>query len=232
LSQVPAHKSLLGAAPDTGLPIGSVASQHFANFYLNGLDHFVKHELRVKSYLRYMDDLLLLGPDQASLTGWRDRIADYLRSLRLKLHSDKEKLQRADKGLEYLGYRVYRHHLHLCTRTVNTLKARLDFFKHLLRPDEYPKRQIPVRGLWHDFAQAGFQAPVEPDLLLLKSMEATINSYFGLMGHADHFRLRRDIFHSHFGPLKKFFAPGGPDYLSVRVKKRFLQEGRGRSRHP
>lgn len=39
-----------------------MASQHFANYYLNGLDHFVKHDLRVKGYVRYMDDLFLVGP--------------------------------------------------------------------------------------------------------------------------------------------------------------------------
>lgn len=71
LRDVPSHKSLLGSPSDTGLPIGSAARQHFANFSLNRLDHFIKHDLRVKGYTRYMDDLLLFGPDAATLSGWR-----------------------------------------------------------------------------------------------------------------------------------------------------------------
>ena len=50
-----------------GLPIGNLTSQFFANVYLNPLDHFVKHELRVKGYLRYMDDFLLFGDDRGTL---------------------------------------------------------------------------------------------------------------------------------------------------------------------
>jgi len=47
LARIPAHKSLLGAAPGVGLPIGSHTSQFFANVYLNELDQFVKHQLKV-----------------------------------------------------------------------------------------------------------------------------------------------------------------------------------------
>ena len=50
-----------------GLPIGNLTSQFFANVYLNPLDHFVKHELRVKGYVRYMDDFLLFGEDRPTL---------------------------------------------------------------------------------------------------------------------------------------------------------------------
>ena len=223
LAQVPPHKSLLHAPADTGMPIGSATSQHFANFYLNGLDHFVKHTLRVKGYIRYMDDLLLLGPNTATLLAWRDAIAEYCTNqLRLDLHPGKEQLQRADKGIRYLGYKVYPHHMHPMDRTLNTLKARLDFFKHLFHPEVWPKRQVPERGSWQTFAEEGFTAPVEATYCVLKSMEATINSYYGLMCHAQSYHLRKSLYHRHFGPLRKYFIPGDSQYSTIRVRKRWL----------
>jgi hypothetical protein len=49
--------------PDAGhgLPIGSLTSQHFANFYLGWFDRFVKEKLRVKGFVRYMDDMIVWG---------------------------------------------------------------------------------------------------------------------------------------------------------------------------
>ena len=221
LAALPRHKTLPGAAPDCGLPIGSTSSQHFANFYLNPLDHFIKHELRVKGYLRYMDDLTLFGPGPAVLLRQRDAIADFLaQRLRLALHPGKERLTPSAQGIEYLGYRVYPHYLHPGGRTVHTLKARLDFFKHLVRPDAYPRCQRPVRGVWHGLAETGdLTPPLEPDWRLLKRMEATINAYFGLLGHAQSWRLRKNLYHKHFGPLRAFFVPADAAYKAVRARK-------------
>jgi hypothetical protein len=224
LQTLPPRKSLLHAPADTGLPIGSAASQHFANFHLNGLDHFVKHELRVKGYIRYMDDLLLLGPDSATLLQWRDAIALYLRgNLRLSLHPDKELLSKTGQGIAYLGYRVYPHYLHVCSSSVNALKARLDFFKHLFRPERFPICRKPVRGAWHGLGESGeIRPPVNPDWPLLKRMEATINSYYGIMGHAQSYKLRKALYHKHFGPLRAFFVPADAGYSAVHVKRLFL----------
>lgn len=223
LARLPRHKTLPGAKPDCGLPIGSTTSQHFANFYLNPVDHFIKHELRVTGYLRYMDDLTLFGPDADTLLRQRDAIACFLAErLRLALHPNKERLGPAAQGIEYLGYRVYPHYLHPCGRTVRTLKARLDFFKHLIRPDAYPLCQRPVRGVWPELVEAGeLHPPVKPDWRLLKRMEATINAYLGLMGHAQSYRLRKSLYHDHFGPLRRYFIPAGPDYAAVHVRKRW-----------
>jgi hypothetical protein len=224
LQTLPPLKSLLHAPSDTGLPIGSAASQHFANFYLNGLDHFVKHDLRVKGYIRYMDDLLLFGQDSTTLLQWRDAITLYLRgNLRLSLHPDKELLSKTGQGIEYLGYRVYPHYLHVCSRSVNAMKARLDFFKHLFWPERFPIYQKPVRGAWHGLAESGeIRPPVTPDWPLLKRMEATINSYYGIMSHARACTLRKTLYHKHFGPLRAFFVPADARYSAVHAKKSFL----------
>lgn len=57
---VPYHKSLFNSPKGKGLPIGNLTSQFFANIYLNRLDQFVKRNLKVKFYGRYVDDLILI----------------------------------------------------------------------------------------------------------------------------------------------------------------------------
>ena len=60
LQAIPPHKSLFHIPDGKGLPIGNLTSQFFGNVYLNELDQFVKHELKVKYYLRYVDVFVLL----------------------------------------------------------------------------------------------------------------------------------------------------------------------------
>ncbi len=71
---IPDHKSLFKVSPDQGLPIGNLTSQFLANVYLNELDQFIKHKLKAKYYLRYVDDLVLLSQDKEQLKIWRDEI--------------------------------------------------------------------------------------------------------------------------------------------------------------
>jgi retron-type reverse transcriptase len=63
IGRIPPYKRLINAGPDRGLPIGNLTSQFFANVYLNELDQFVKHQLKCRHYLRYVDDFILLHPD-------------------------------------------------------------------------------------------------------------------------------------------------------------------------
>ena len=59
--KLPPEKSLFKVARGKGLPIGNLTSQFFANVYLNELDQFVKHNLKAKFYVRYVDDFVILG---------------------------------------------------------------------------------------------------------------------------------------------------------------------------
>jgi len=90
-----------------GLPIGNLTSQFFANVYLNPLDHFVKHELRVKGYVRYMDDFILFGNDRGMLRDQGRRVKDKLAELRLEMHPDKYRLLRTRCGVDFAGYVVF-----------------------------------------------------------------------------------------------------------------------------
>jgi len=102
--------------PGTGLPIGSLTSQHFANFYLGWLDHFVKHELRCRGYVRYMDDFVLWDDSHAALVESRTAIESFLDSqlgLRLKRVPQ---VQPVTAGLNFLGCQVFPSHVCLNRR--------------------------------------------------------------------------------------------------------------------
>ncbi|MCG9661057.1 RNA-directed DNA polymerase, partial [Vibrio mediterranei] len=103
LNQIPPHKRLqFNNTQQVGLPIGSVTSQLFGNFYLNALDHEVKHTLRVKGYVRYMGYLLVLSDSPEKLTQYQIYIESYLSShLYLKLHPTKVHLAPVEKGFDY-----------------------------------------------------------------------------------------------------------------------------------
>ena len=66
------------AEGERGIPIGFYTSQWFANFYLTGLDHFIKETLGAKYYMRYMDDMVILGPNKRTLHRYRREIERYL----------------------------------------------------------------------------------------------------------------------------------------------------------
>ena len=92
-----------------GLPIGNLSSQFFANLYLDAFDHWLKEVKRVKGYLRYVDDLYLLGNDKRRLWALRDDIAGQLEALRLTLQADKMHIYHTTERVDVLGYKVSRY---------------------------------------------------------------------------------------------------------------------------
>lgn len=87
LALIPRHKSLFAQDAHHGLPIGNLSSQFFANVYLDELDQFVKHRLRARHYVRYVDDFVLLHESPQQLLAWRDAIERRLdERLRLELN--------------------------------------------------------------------------------------------------------------------------------------------------
>jgi hypothetical protein len=102
--------------PGSGLPIGNLVSQHLANFYLGHLDHWVKETLRVAGYVRYMDDFVLWGGDRAELTGHLAAARGFLDAeLGLALKENVQ-LNRSERGVPFLGYRVFPERLTLGPR--------------------------------------------------------------------------------------------------------------------
>lgn len=96
--------------PGVGIPVGNLTSQLFANVYLNKLDQFVKHELKVKYYVRYMDDFIILSEDPAELRRLLAIIEEFLRrELRLELNP-KTTILAAKNGINFVGYIHYKDH--------------------------------------------------------------------------------------------------------------------------
>ena len=87
-----------------GLPIGNMSSQIFAIFYLNDLDHFIKEKLRIKCYIRYMDDLILIHEDKEYLNYCLKQIEEKMKEVRLSLNS-KTQIVEIHNGISFLGYR-------------------------------------------------------------------------------------------------------------------------------
>lgn len=109
-----------------GIPIGNLTSQLFANVYLNELDQFIKHQLRVRYYLRYTDDFVLLHEDPAQLQSLIPWIEQFLAGhLKLSLHPKKVILRKLSRGIDFLGYVVLPHHRVLRTRTKRRMLNRI-----------------------------------------------------------------------------------------------------------
>lgn len=91
----------------TGIPIGNLTSQFFANLYLDDLDHYIKQVLNVRPYLRYVDDMVVLDHDKARMVEIRESIRERLAADRLRLHPHKAHISPVADGLNLLGYVVY-----------------------------------------------------------------------------------------------------------------------------
>ena len=127
---IPPHKSLFTAqGQGRGLPIGNLTSQFFANVYLDPLDQFIKRELRQRHYVRYVDDLVIVSQgDQTAgdMLALSRRIATFAReTLHAEFHPRKTNLQRADQGVNFVGYVVRPHARYLRRRTLATAHYRL-----------------------------------------------------------------------------------------------------------
>ena len=90
-----------------GIPIGNYTSQYFANIYLNELDHFVKEKLKVKYYIRYMDDFVLILDNKAQCKEYKEYIKEFLnKKLGLKLNK-KTNYFKNTQGINFCGYRIF-----------------------------------------------------------------------------------------------------------------------------
>jgi len=110
-----------------GLPIGNLTSQLFANIYLHELDCFAKHRLKVKFYLRYCDDFIILSNDRSKLVKLISIIAEFLRHhLKLELHPEKVVIRKLKQDIDFLGYVVLPHHKTLRTKTKNRMLKKIN----------------------------------------------------------------------------------------------------------
>ncbi len=149
-----------------GLPIGNLTSQFFANVYLNCLDHFVKDKLKVRKYLRYVDDFALFSDDREFLADARYAIEEYLRELRLKIHPIKSQLFETKYGANFLGFRI----LPDCIR---------------VRTENLRRARRRIKNMQSNYIQGKIE---------LEKVSQSIQSWFAHLEHGDTWQLRQQIF--------------------------------------
>ncbi len=104
--------------PGKGLPLGNLTSQIFSNIYLNELDQFVKYVLKVKFYIRYADDFVLLSHNRRYLEQMQSILNGFLaRELKIQIHPNKNKIKSLASGVDFLGWVHFPHHRTLRSTT-------------------------------------------------------------------------------------------------------------------
>jgi len=151
-----------------GLPIGNLTSQLWANVYLDQLDHYVKETLRVRFYVRYMDDFVIIGGDKRELWQVKREIEGFLEHrLGLRLNG-KSGIFSVSQGIDFLGYRIWRNRRRLRKRSVKRIRRALKYF----------------------------QKAHSEGKISLERVNATIQSWLGHAKHANTHRLRQNLLRS------------------------------------
>ena len=109
-----------------GIPIGNLTSQLFANIYLNEMDYYIKHELKVKHYVRYVDDFVFFGGSKKELNGIFSKTQEFLeKELFLKLERRKVQLNKLSFGVDFLGFVAFNNYTRVRTRNYRRFKIRI-----------------------------------------------------------------------------------------------------------
>lgn len=138
-----------------GMPIGNLTSQLLANVCLNELDQYIKHELRVHFYIRYMDDMVLIHESCKTLNEYKCLIESYLNNtLMLELNS-KTAIGLVNSGITFVGCRIFPNYRKLSKKSVKKMKKRIKFISNLYNQG----------------------------LITYEKANATMQSYYGLMKH-------------------------------------------------
>lgn len=174
---LPKSKSLFFAAKNRGLPIGNFTSQIFANFYLDSFDHFVKHNLGVRYYGRYVDDFIIFHKDKSYLKDIVPVLRSFLwQELRLELHPKKIYLQHYRKGVVFLGMFISPH------RTVAGKRIAGNFYWSMKRWN-----QIILKNVKTKLIKSLFSKHQQKEFL------SSMNSYLGIVKHYSSYKLRKKM---------------------------------------
>ncbi len=169
--------------------------------YLNELDQFVKHTLKCRFYLRYVDDFILVHKSRTQLLEWRRAIEQFLADrLALKLTSEGV-LRRLSDGADFLGYIVRPRYLLTRRRVVNNLKMKLDLYQS----------RLIVQGVAAGRPYSLFLMAPED----VSGLRQTVASYLGHFKHACTHNLLKSLWRRYAWLNEYFFLVNG------RVQERF-----------
>jgi len=134
-----------------GMPLGNLTSQFFANVYLNELDYFVKHKLKIKYYVRYVDDFIILHENEEQLREWKMKIELFLKeNLKLELHPQKSRIISLSKGIDFVGFRNFYYFKLLRKRNIREMMKKISNYNEYLILDE---KMMEIFQGWNSYAK-------------------------------------------------------------------------------
>lgn len=150
---------------DKGMPIGNLTSQMFANIYLNEVDQYAKHNLKLHYYIRYMDDIIILHEDKKYLAEVKNLIEIFLdENLRLNLNN-KTTIRPCSMGVDFVGFRIWATHRRMKKKTAVKIKRNLKHHISKVKRGEESKERL----------------------------ERTIASYRGILSHCNSYGMRQSL---------------------------------------
>ncbi|MDP3640321.1 MAG: reverse transcriptase/maturase family protein [Nanoarchaeota archaeon] len=189
-----------------GMPLGNLTSQFFANVYLNELDHYAKHRLPAKYYLRYVDDFVILHESPSVLQKCLKEISLFLcKSLALELHPQKSKIIPLSRGVDFLGMRIFPHHKLLKSKNLRKFRKKLTFLN-----EEFEKGFTGYDNIY-DFLEGWIACAKKADTHhLRKNFLLRFNERFaGEVSTKEFYRLRKEYSH---GRERGMFFPTPPPF--------------------
>lgn len=165
-------------SPDTGIPIGNYLSQFSGNFYLSPFDHWIKEVKGIKYYYRYMDDIVILHHSKEYLYKLKLEIIEYMRVERhLTIKSNYQVFPVADRGVDFVGYRVFPDFVLLRASTSNRMKSKM----------------------------TKIRLKVESGVEMSYSDYCCINSYKGWLSYCNSYRLYKKYFKPLEKPVEEYY---------------------------
>ena len=133
--------------PGKGLPIGTLTSQNFANYYLDGLDRYLTEQVKCRAYIRYMDDMIWWIDDAEAAKNTLRKVTEYVwEQRRLKVKSNSQ-INRSAHGITFCGYRIFPGTIRLTRRRKKRYMARKKFWEN-----EFLAGRITNQGLQKTFS--------------------------------------------------------------------------------
>ena len=127
-----------------GLPIGNYTSQLFANIYLNELDQYIKHELKIKYYFRYLDDSLLFVKTKEEAKKMLKKIRNFLeKNLELELN-EKTQIFKSKQGVNFCGYKINEYRLKIRDRGKRKLRKKIKQLKYEIKSGKLTSKEAKM----------------------------------------------------------------------------------------
>ncbi len=139
------HDIVYSTEGQRGMPIGNLTSQWMGNLYMNDLDMFVKHNMRVKNYIRYCDDFCIFDNDREKLVRYKKILQEFL-ARELDLRFSKAFIKNTNEGVNFIGYRHFKNHVVLTRAGAKKMRRKiLNLARH---PEISPNSKSCIAAFW------------------------------------------------------------------------------------